>query len=398
MHELNDIIKINTLGSFVVLHNNENLTARHRLSKKPWMLLKYLVANKDRVISKDRLSDLLCSSDFEGDYEHVINNLVYRLRKMLRESDPRAQENSIILYENGGYRFNKQANVWLDLDEIERIYNRIIQGELSEKETLGLCDQAIELYRFDFLPENLNDEWTHAARTHYHHIYLHVLLEKIRILSINSEYEKIIECCKSAFQIDYFDINIHVEYLKALIQSDNTRLALAHYEEATARLYTQAGITPSPMMVTIYKSIKNGKRANKYSLPEVQEALVAKTQAHGALVCDTDVFGFLYHLEKNLKKRYGESVFLVLVSLIADEEIKMREGSIEKRMDVLIEVMGQALRNSDVITKWSTTQYLLMVYKIEDEHLEPVIKRIQEEYYLNDSDNTLSMIYTAARI
>jgi len=393
------MIKISTLGSFTVLRDSENLTMKFRLTKKPWTILKYLISQKGKVVSRDTLIEILMIDDYDGNSDSIIGNLVYRLRQMLGESGSSDVSESFIVYENGGYRWRSMHTNWLDIEELDSLQREIfINKELDDEEKITLCDRAISLYKGEFLAENENDEWAFSTRLHYHTLILKIVLEKIKILSMNGRYSDILSTCLKAFEIDYYHIDIHLEYLKALVQTDETRLALEHYEKATEKLYTKAGIVPSSTMAAIYKTIKKGKRSSKYALSEVQKNLVENMQIKGALLCDAETFAFLYNLEKNREKRHLESAWLVLISIINSDSNNGHEKLMSEEMMKLESVLNKTLRNTDVFSRWSTSQFVIILYKMIPENLDIVISRIYEEYLKSVPAKGISILHTANRI
>ncbi|MDD4717080.1 MAG: BTAD domain-containing putative transcriptional regulator [Eubacteriales bacterium] len=394
--EADKTLVINTLGSFTVVRDGVNLTLKHRMARKPWMLLKYLIAARGRLISKEKLADFFGSDEYYGNPSQQINNLVYRLRQMIGETSSEDILTSSLICENGGYRWNRTGFNSLDLDMIDDMFNMMQRSDLSDDKCIEISGCIMNIYQYDFLPENESDEWTHTTRLHYRNLYNKTVIERIACLSLQADYQEIIETCKSALDVDYFNVPIHVEYLKALLQMDNVRAALSHYEEATSRLYTNAGISPSPVMMSIYKTIKQNKSTSQFSFNEINKNLLETMKTAGALVCDTKTFSFIYNLEKNRDIRFDQSVYLVLLSFIHKDGTIANEGLLNMEMDKLEEILVNTLRGTDLISKWSTSQYLILLYRTKSEHIDNIFKRVEERYTSNESG--LSIIKSFRRI
>jgi DNA-binding SARP family transcriptional activator len=396
-NENTDVLRISTLSSFCVTRGDEDLTLQNRLAKKPWLVLKYLIANRGRIVSKERLAEIVEPEEYDGDTDRLINNLIYRLRKILGEKSGDDEGNSCsVLFENGGYKWNKTGYNALDLDIVDDHYSKLWSRNHTEEEHIGFCDRIIDLYDYDFLPENEKDQWTQSTRTHYHNIFIRTVMEKISYLSFNSEYPAILSLCEKVFDIDYYNVDIHVEYLKAHIQMGNMRAALSHYEESTEKLYTQAGISPSPVMVGLYKTIKQNNGVALFSFSDIHKHMVENMQHEGALVCDPMTFSFIYNLEKNRDSRFDQSVYIVLLSFIHREGVISDENMLKKEMKGLEQILVKSLRGTDLISRWSTSQFLLLLYRMPSEHMDTVLKRIENSY--SAQDNELSLIKSYKRI
>jgi len=381
MEKKGERLEVYSLGAFLVKRGEENLSHKYRFSKKPWMLFKYLISNRDRVINKDVIADIIGLENYYSDPDKLIHNLVYRLRQMLGEDPSDNNLHSAIIFENGGYKWNGNENNWLDTDEFDALCKRA-RTEFCNKpeEALHLCDKAIALYKDDFLCENICDEFTYTARSYYHNLYLKIVHNKINYLSLIRAYGEIIDLCKNALRIDYFDMELHVEYIKALLEKGDTPQALNHYEEATAKLYTQEGITLPSEMTAIYKSIKQGKRNTQYSLSGIQEELLDKMKDKGALLCDIETFNFIHSLEKMRAKRFNQMTCIVLLSVIQNENIFKSDDPLEGEMDKIRKILLETLRSTDVVTKWSENQFLLLLIGMPVDHIEIVFKRIADAY------------------
>ncbi len=390
-----DRLIINTFGPFSVVKGNVNLTNKYRRSKKPWLLLKYLIAHKDRLTSTDILAETICPEQEPDNPGQLIHNLVYRLRKMLEEDLSVDNRSSAVIFENGGYRWNSTDSNLLDTEQFEDLYKKaIFQSTVSSDEAILYFKKALELYKADFLAENVSEEWTQSSRAYYHNIFLKAVHSVINLLNLVGNYDEIIEICKSSFLIDYYDTDLHVEYLKALLEKDYTRQALTHYEEATGKLYLQAGIAPSSEMTAIYKSIKKGKRNTQFRMIDIQNELINKSTGKGALLCDIDVFSHIYNLEKKRVERQSymysksddktadnrQSIFLMLLSVVYDETDPKYQEVLDREMKRITEVLVKTLRSSDVISKWSAGQFVLLLCGLQAEHTELVYKRIVDTY------------------
>ncbi len=390
------LLVIRTLGSFTVERDGVNLTLNNRLAKKPWLLLKYLIAARGRIVSKDKLTDFFGSEDYYGNPGQQINNLVYRLRQLIGETSTDDITTSSILCVNSGYKWNNTGYNLLDLDRIDDLYSSLQKKELTDDRCIELSSEIMDHYKYDFLPEHEADDWTQQTRVHYRNIFRKAVAEKIACLNLSSRYEDIVDTCKAALDVDYYDVSIHVEYLKALLQMDNIRGALTHYEEATSRLYTNAGISPSPVMVSIYKTIKQSKSTSQFSFSEISRNLTDKMKTAGALVCDTKTFSFIYNLEKNRDTRFEQSVYLALFSFLHKDGAIVNEGLLNAEMDKLEEILVNSLRGTDVISRLSSSQFLILLYRTNTDHMDLICKRVEDRYTAGESG--LSIIKSFRRI
>ena len=80
---LRPTIEIQMLGEFAITINGNTITNLKGRTKRVWMLIEYLIANRHSDISIEKLIDVLWGEDECGDPVNALKNLVYRARTCL---------------------------------------------------------------------------------------------------------------------------------------------------------------------------------------------------------------------------------------------------------------------------------------------------------------------------
>ncbi len=114
-------------------------------TKKSMELFAYLLHNKEKFVSKDRIVDNLWP---DQGYENALVNLhtaIYRIRQTLGESGGRLS----IDYESGRYRL-RMADVSFDVEEFEKALD---QSRSLPDKAIALLEHATSLYTGDYLEE-----------------------------------------------------------------------------------------------------------------------------------------------------------------------------------------------------------------------------------------------------
>ncbi|HBN84436.1 MAG TPA: hypothetical protein DDZ89_11380 [Clostridiales bacterium] len=382
-------LEIVTLDSFSVKKDGENLSVKYKRSKKLWQLFHCLLANNCKIVGVDYLTECICSEDDNYNPKQVLQNLIYRLRKILDELNTDNEE-SVIVYEQDGYRCNTK-NHYFDAQVFEELCHC---GFKMGDDAINCFQKALALYKNKFLEENNNDRNIEKARTHYHDLYLKATDSLIHLYQLQGYYDDIIEVSKAALLVDYYDTNIHKEYLKAMLEKDQTRKALSHYEEATEKLYTQAGILPTAEMNAIYRSIKNRKKDSFVLLSDILKDLSAKFDTQGACLCDLETFVFIYNMVRKRNERYMKSykketdglrnrynmTYIMLMTVVPNDTPGNRSQPINAIMNQVTQVLLSLLRRTDITCQWSKNQFLILLFDLEMEHTDLVFNRIKNEY------------------
>ncbi len=132
---------------------------------KALAILKYLLAHRSRPVSQDHLMGWLWPESNLKKARWSLNSAIHGLRKLLSECPASASVNFILL-EEGYYRLCPTIRVATDVDEFDKHYEqgRRLEKEGRTQEAAAEYDGALELYRGDYLIEDLYEDWTMVER------------------------------------------------------------------------------------------------------------------------------------------------------------------------------------------------------------------------------------------
>ena len=99
-------------------------------------------------------------------------------------------------------------------------------------------------------------------------------------------------------------------------------------------------------------------------------------------------------MECRSASRNGQSIYLCLISATDGnnhvlENLKQHNVAI----DQLRNAIQYSLRRGDVFTRYSVSQYLILLPTISYENCEMVLKRIQRNFKLNNSHSKVTLTY-----
>ena len=114
-------IQIQMLGTFALRAGDITVSDVGNRSKKVWTLLAYLICNRDRSISQQKLISLLWGDDSDSDNpENALRITLHRLRAQLDQLWEGAGR-ELIVRKDGGYGWNSSIRVDLDCDRFEAL-------------------------------------------------------------------------------------------------------------------------------------------------------------------------------------------------------------------------------------------------------------------------------------
>lgn len=371
-------LEICTLGEFSIRRGSLLLSERAKRSYKTWELFKYLLANKEKLISPERIIDTLWPDQEYSDPKTAFRVQVHRLRQLFGGTVP--FESPIdVEYTRGCYTMKTDDGCWLDSDEFELLSQKA--GYLPEREFEQKVDtyrNAILLYGGDYLPE-VNNYWVLPWRNHYRRLYLRNILSLAELLKAVHRYTEIIEITERALRIEPLAEELHLLYMDALLKNGKAVQARNHYEEATSTIYLQVGTKPSHTMQEMYRDIKANCENTPTGIIDFYKEINESSEKSGALYCRPDYFRFVCTLEKRRAQRGSNPVFVGLVSL-ADPGFRSASTlSHQMLIEQLKVILMLNLRNCDIFCQWNDWQFAILFAGLRVEQAENVLKRIRDK-------------------
>lgn len=365
--------EIYTFGRFDVVKNDRSLVVEASGSKKLWELYKFMLTNRDRAFTPDDLMDSLWISEEYSDPKSTLRRQMFRLKEILKEDDCGDCPKTLVL-SNGQYRWNKDVDIYIDAEEFESFAKKGDSlKESSPKEAVKAYLKSIDLYTGDYLSNSTEQHWVYPVRNQYRRLYLNTVVNAVNILKEFEEYGKIIEVCNRAIKIDIYEESFHINYMEALLNFNQKRQALEHYEYITSFFYKEMGIKPSPEMKEIYKKLLKNQSL-VYSETSINEAFGNGVKAETAYYCKPEIFKSIYELERRRSQRSKEKVGIGVLTVAFDEKNSISKK--ELKMKYIKQLLLERLRKGDTFTRWNENQFLVLLQGVDVDVTKNVLQRV----------------------
>lgn len=250
-------LRIQTLGGFHVWHNGLKLGPAAWGREKALHLFQLFVTMRQSGthLHKEQIIDRLWpEADLEGgdrDFKvalHTINKTLEPERK------PRAEPHFIHRY-GLTYGLNLEG-VWIDADEFERLIAVGNQAKPSDEQTAIACyQQALALYKGDYLPERRYEDWSSAERERLQVLALGVMTTLANLMLSQSPLESI-RLTQRVLRIDPIWEDAYRIQMQAYASQGNRPLAIRTYQQCVAALADELGLDPLPETLQLYQQIK----------------------------------------------------------------------------------------------------------------------------------------------
>jgi DNA-binding SARP family transcriptional activator len=232
-------LKIFTLGGFAIIKDGSPIRFSTKAQKKPFELIKILVAFGGRNVARTRISDSLWP-DAEGDKaDQALTTTLYRLRRLLgHEKAVQAQDGKLSI--NSSY-------CWVDCWAFEGLLSMVQEasklGDLDSQ--IGLIEKALAHYNGLFLAGDTLEPWAVSRRERFRSKYLQAVCLIGDGLESTEQWERAADYFLRSLDIDDLSEEIYQRHMGCLQKLGRHAEALSVYEHCKTTLDAAFGLPPS---------------------------------------------------------------------------------------------------------------------------------------------------------
>mgnify|MGYP002860223109 CR=1 FL=1 len=354
--------------------NHEELMAK---SRKGVSLIQYLVLERGRPVSSQRLIRELWSDRRSESPENALKTMVSRTRTALNAISP--DLGSCIVSGQGTYCWQSLPHVRVDVLEIIDLLN-VLRHEPPSPGHRKTTEQLMDLYRGDLYltGDLLNGQ---ATFNWLHNEYLSAVYRYIELLKPTEEYTKICEVCRRAMRIDDLDEQLHIELMQAMANLNRSDEAAAEYRKLVKQSREYYDAEPSEELQACYENLAAAGNTLRFNLDIIRNELIEKEGGtRGPFFCEYEVFKEVYNIYMRNLERLGSSMFLGVIMLgeAGDKGNSVRR---ESCMAGLQEILKTNMRKGDIITRFSDNTYAMLLPTVNYSSGSMVMERIEHIYY-----------------
>ncbi len=359
--------QIGLLGPFYLEVDQQEIKEEAWKSKKALTLLKYLAAKQGQKVVSDVLIELLWPDNEDVDSTSNLHTAVWFARRMLA-STSRPEAESPLHYAHGSYWLDL-TDGGVDLEFFRGHVQKSRQVRVSDPEAALLhCESALELYRDDFLPEDMYEEWTVPYREDYRELYFEIILRSAELLMEHrGDLQGAIDILRSAVKRDPFREELYHMGIKFYILAERHVDAINLYKRYSKMLMDEFRLQPSQATQDLILHLQEQG-------PENGAASGSNLQAEpitGAYVCNRETLQFILRAEQRRLERGGNG-FAVL--LVANKDGHPRRQQIQAAFHIL----QRSLRNSDLISQYSDDLMVVFLPDTEVPEAKEVLRRLKQ--------------------
>lgn len=367
------------LGGFSIRCGSDVLDDSAGHMQQVWSLLEYLLSHREQDITQAALAEALWARAQSQNPANALKNLAYRLRTLLSHAFP-DEERPFIIPRRNAYSWNPDIVCTVDIERFKKSIYLSRRSGCSQADRIAHMTNALACYKGAFLPKANKDEWVLPLRTHYSSMYvttLKVCAEQMLELGKCSE---LCPLLKEGLGYEKYDETLHALYIKALNGASMHREALEHYYYVSDMYYKELGVKVSPQITSLYNMIAKSTGAVEKDIAVIESDLEQSLDSSAPLNCDYEMFKSVYRAQASFIARSGHSMYLVLITLTDEANDVPPLSTLTAAMDAMLNAAMTSLRKSDVISRFSPTQYLLLLPSLSYEHCSMVLSRVLAKF------------------
>jgi DNA-binding SARP family transcriptional activator len=249
-------LRIFLFGKFHVRCGEQTLTGFD--ARKVQELFCYLLLNRDRPHSRDKLADFLWS-DVGTQAKNYLRKTLWQLQSALNTLATPTPPNpkNVLLIESEWIQFNHETNLWFDVLFFEQAFALVkdVPGKQLVASSAQVLKTAEALYRGELL-EGWYVDWCLYERERLQHMYLAMLDKLMEYSESHQEYETGQTYGMRALRYDRARERTHRRMMCLQYLAGDRTAALHQYERCVTALQEELGVQPAQSTVALYEKIR----------------------------------------------------------------------------------------------------------------------------------------------
>jgi DNA-binding SARP family transcriptional activator len=304
-------LHIRVLGALVLERDGEPLPDDIWRSQQERRLLAILLARRGKRTTTEQLIEWLWPAAEPAAASLTLRSAISSLRRTLEPTTAARASRRYIITTSGGYAWNTAADAWIDVEAFLALAN----STASPIDAAGAerLEQAVELYRGDFLEDEPEAAWMLGARERLRDSFI----RSVELLAAYRHHQGDYAAALAILRRGLVFAPLCEPLWRRLIQSQHTAGdtagALGSYEHYRLALDRELGALPSAATQALHTAILRGEAMG--SPPPARAAhsapSVSATHAVPALIGRTQERELLRERIRRLAQRRGTTIAIV---------------------------------------------------------------------------------------
>lgn len=372
-------LHVHMFGGMAIEYDGHLLTFPRSAGAKFMQLLALLLLSGHKGIAKSELIGSLYNGEDGINLNRNLNNVIYRLKKQLISAG--LPEEEYIVLENGRAYFTSSFPQEVD---VLKFQDAILKAKDSRgEERRNLLEAALLLYSGEVLPEFAAELWAIQKRQECKNMYDQVVRDLGGILRKAGDIKRARELYRHAAKLYPFD-GWQVMEMDCLITMKEFNEAYVVYNETAKRYSEELGLPPGEELLERLHTMEKQMLHPVGSFSEIREAL-DQGDGGGPYYCYYPSFLDSCQILARIAERSGISIYLLLCTLTEKSGKEFTDGEkLDAQMEKLKAVISKTFRKGDLFSRYSKSQYLIILNGTEMENSIHAFDRLLSRWKAED--------------
>ena len=374
-----NVLYVRMLGGFSIRWNGKLIAGGSKASESQFVyLLQILTHNREKGVTRDRLEELLFADRDMSNIHHALQSVIYNAKKKLEKAG--LPKLSYIEQNKGVFRWTDKLELVEDASEFETLYRQAEETKDPDERLAAYVD-ACHWYSGEFLPMQIGVIWAAQEARRYREMFCDCMEKATTLLRMNQDFFQMEELGTYAAKVDPL-ADWEPVTMEALASLGRYEEARKLYDDTVTYYFNEQGLRPSKRLLEQFERL-GVEMTHQYAvLDQIQAELTGRGDTSaGGYLCNYPMFMAVYRMIERMLERGGQSVFLMLCTVVDGKGNPMKEGP---KLDELVKRMGDAVRRSirrgDAMCQYGRGQYLALLINTTRENCSVIQKRINYHF------------------
>src|SRR5438874_3277704 len=272
-------LEIATLGRFEVRRNHDLLTGGNWSRRKVCDLFKLLLAAEQHRLHREQIQEILWPTSSIEQAANSFGKTLYLLRRAL-EPDlvaGKGGSSTYVLLEHDTLILLPE---WMEIDadvfeaSAKQLQARMRSRSSKEQDSqadfdlLDEFDAVLALYKGDYLPEDLYEDWAQRRRDRLRRVYSWLLENAAKVALEKVQGQRASEYLQALLERNSADEQTHRQLMLVYARMGRRSDALNQYQLLREALREELDAPPLPETTALFRSIQSGRVAVDLGEPQ----------------------------------------------------------------------------------------------------------------------------------
>src|SRR3989440_10352601 len=273
------LLEVSTLGRFELHRDRSLLSGGNWNRRKVCDLFKLLLSAEQHRLHREQIQEILWPTSTSEQAANSFGKTLYLLRRAL-EPDLAAGKGSsstyVLLDHDTLMLIPDPMEIDADVFEASakqlqtRMRSRSFKGQDSQADfhLLDEFDAVLSLYRGDYLPEDLYEDWAQRRRDRLRRVHTWLLENSAELAATGGDGQRACEYLQALLERNSADEQTHRQLMLVYARMGHRSDALNQYQLLRTALREELDAPPLPETTALFRSIQSGRIAVDLGEPQ----------------------------------------------------------------------------------------------------------------------------------